>query len=49
MAMNDAISDGDDDSGDGDDDFGVGSRRRRARIAACELPSIVWRNRYPRV
>jgi hypothetical protein len=27
--------------GDGDDDYGVGSRRRRARIAACELPSIV--------
>jgi hypothetical protein len=36
MAMNDGISDGDDDFGDGDDDFGAGCRRRRKRLAGCE-------------
>jgi hypothetical protein len=35
--MNDGISDGDDDFGDGDDDFGAGCRRRRKRLAACEI------------
>jgi hypothetical protein len=37
MAMNDGISDGDDDFGDGDDDFGAGCRWRRKRLAACEI------------